>query len=308
VFATDQEQSRDGLIVASLGNSGSTTLHAAAEVMGLRAWGPEEFAFYSTHLNPNQPAAEDWSGPASVLRSCGVKAVVADAGTLPWVRAALPHSPDAKLVLLTRAWESWVPSKMTTIARGPTSNFLLRMFSVLFLCNWLPYGLAWPWQHDEVGTSFMHSGSGWTMDMLDMCHLIGRASEASTQEQDVRMKDFRKWMGTMLKDEQAYLDAQQELRELFGPDRLLETKVGNLDYGKLAEIMGQDTAQITGPLPRTKAGGLGKAWVRVSLHPCRYAALFAFFAATAFVNWLCFCAAWRAAAAALGGGQRPKAE
>lgn len=284
------------VIVASAGSSGSTSVHAALEAMGLRTYGSEEFIFYLRDLPLDRIPEIDWAGPESPLKACGVQAVVADLILMPVVWQLLPRSPDAKVMLLTSSWQSWIASKRRTLERGAKSQILVRMVSLLFLCHWLPYGLVWP--RVEVGASFMRStnGSGITMELLDYCIAPFRMMTVARQGGfKAHRQQFRDTLARLTGSEEAYREFQDKVRQA-SSGSLLEAGVRDLGWESLAAHAGLP-APASGGLPRAKAGGYGKVLARMYTFPAKHLSFLGFALSSMVVHWLILWAllrAWRA--------------
>lgn len=281
------------LIIASAGNSGSTSLHAALEALGVRTFGPEELALYTPELPLDSLGSVDWAGPGSPLRACGATGLAADLLTMPLAWELLPRSPSAKVLLLTRDWRSWASSKRKMGARGPLSQLVVRLTSLALFCHWLPHGLLWP--RAGVGASFMREGGGLTMELLDHCLLPLRALEAAWGgRQAQHLAWLRRTTARLLASEAAYREFQEKVRAMVPPDRLLEADVASLGWEQLASFAGRPLGAASGPLPRAKVGGFGKIVARMALRPGKHLALLGLALASAAANWLAFRAALRA--------------
>mmetsp|Transcript_77585 Transcript_77585/g.240365 ORF Transcript_77585/g.240365 Transcript_77585/m.240365 type:complete len:341 (-) Transcript_77585:113-1135(-) len=267
------------VIVASAGNSGSTSLHSALEAMGLRTHGTEDFIFYSPEMPLDALDHVDWTGPQSSLKVCRVQAVVADLMLMPVVWQLLPRSPDTKIVLLTRTWKTWLSSKRKTLVRGANSQLLVRVGSLLFLCHWLPYGLIWPrW---EVGASFTRtSGKGITMELLDYCIFPFRMRLAWKQGgRKAHQRWFADKVGHLMDSEAAYDEFQEEIARSVPPGSLFKAQTRDLGWEELAALVGRP-APASGRLPVAKVAGFGKIIARMYALPARHLAFLGFSAAS----------------------------
>lgn len=294
------------LIVASAGNSGSTTLHAVLEAMGVRTWGVEDFAFY-LDLPLDRLEEVEWAGPRSPFQACGVKAIVADAMLMQVVHTVIPHSPDAKIVLLTRDWSSWIKSKRKTLARGLQSQALVRLFSVVFLCNWLPYGPFWP--QDEVGVSIMRQNDdlGFTAEMLDYCVFPFRVYER------LRTPGIKAW-GSVVKgtlrscmgSEAGHTEFKDNVKRSAGSKPYLEAEVRNTTWEDITAFTGM-AVPGTGKLPTAKVSGFGKIIARMYAFPKKHLSFLLFSLSTMVIHWVIF-RALRSAFTSSGGHSRTKEE
>lgn len=289
------EQNDTGLqlLVASAGNSGSTALQAALEVVGVRAYGPEEFTFYAPGLRYSDLASVHWGGPSGLLQSCGVQVVVADLFTMPIVEELIPRSPNAKLLVLRRGWSSWRASKRSTIARGLQSQVAVRVTSMVLLCHWLPLGLIWPVAPNDVGASFYNTGGSLTTELLDYCHLLHRGRQSLLAD-PTRFTQVAEMLKRLMDSEVEYTRYIEKFRTMVPPERYFESDIGSLGWSGVYSLLNR-TGDREGPLPKAKLKGFGKILVRLNMFPWRHVQLFGLLAGSAGLNWLLFRIAWRAA-------------
>lgn len=282
------------VVVASHGSSGSTTLHMVLEEFGFRTYGPEEFAFYMPALRHAAASELDWTHDDAGLKACGVRAIAADMITMPLVKALMPLSPNAKLIVLRRPWATFVAAKRRTLSRGPLSNLAMGILTQLGLCNWLPWGLAWHSQPGDRGSSFVRSTGGITMELLNHCSFLPRGYQ-SVKANPSRSSRLAVELRHLMEDEQAYNDSFDDFRRLAPSHQVWEAETDQITFENLTDLLGLPSPARKGLLPRMKTSGWGKLLIRMQAHPIRHALALAFLVMTVWVNWLLFCVFWNGA-------------
>jgi len=148
------------VLIAGVGRSGTTSMQAALEAMGLRTYKSIDLSFYLPALVRNATGNLELDRLRDLLHSCKVKAIAPEP-LYALTPELLRLSPDVKVIFTWRDWQQM----HTSSRRALVSPWLLGDVLAPLLCDWMPYGLTWP--NTDVGHSFLDTS--FSSLLIDHC-------------------------------------------------------------------------------------------------------------------------------------------
>eukprot|EP00747_Dinoflagellata_sp_TGD_P179001 gnl/TRDRNA2_/TRDRNA2_29040_c0_seq1.p1 gnl/TRDRNA2_/TRDRNA2_29040_c0~~gnl/TRDRNA2_/TRDRNA2_29040_c0_seq1.p1 ORF type:complete len:353 (+),score=33.73 gnl/TRDRNA2_/TRDRNA2_29040_c0_seq1:1-1059(+) len=269
------------IIVAGFGHTGTTSIHLALEMLGLRTYGTLEYQFYQHEILKRGITAAEFVQP---MRSCGVQALILEPFLLDVFPALMASSPDAKVILMTREYDDWVTALRHSEVAGWSSDDLYRYYMNLFACHWMPLGSIWP--DTRFGVSYMSASI--TAAFLSMCidsHRRARTFDFKLRSGIYGDRDSNRCNRT------TYYAHHNEVRRLTPRQKLLQLDVKKHTWADLVKFLTFDSppsAAVGAHLPRANVMGRGKYSAQVAFFPVQHLALVAILLAAAVTNWLLF--------------------
>lgn len=275
----DDDTSGLQVLVPSPGHTGTTSLVAALETLGLRTYRYDEIHMYldDVMIMPNFSQAF-----VRALRACRVQALVVEP-LFHLTPLLLQASPGVKVVYSMRSWEEWSrATRRAYDAQQGVERFAHAMRSML--CHWLPY--AWLLPHAEVvGMSYTQ---GWRQHGLLFMLL----------ENCVRLDGLRLPVGWELHDYDALLENESAFVDLLLSVKRLVPKQDLLQFDTHAhgwsELVGHVDASATSALSelpsfpwhrRGNASPVLDRWVR---SPWRFTCFWALLSLSLLANYMAF--------------------
>mmetsp|Transcript_53182 Transcript_53182/g.154822 ORF Transcript_53182/g.154822 Transcript_53182/m.154822 type:complete len:335 (+) Transcript_53182:155-1159(+) len=270
------------VIVAGIGKDGTTSMQAALATLGFRAFSAHEITYYMRDINAENVTPADMVGP---LRLCGVSALLPQ-NFIGLVPELVPVSPDVKIILMQREWESW--RRAMGSAEGVDSNkatpagLSLALF-LPALCHWLPLGLLWP--GSDRHAPFVEGGvTSW---FIKTC----------LYEDDFDSMQSRKatrYREDALANRTDYEKLSDMVRSLVPPAQLLDFDVRRHGWPELCAFLGRDPPPVGTAFPNTMSGTLIMQTAMLALAPGPFRLFLALLLASLVANIWAFSATTRA--------------
>jgi len=286
------------VIVAGVGRTGTHSVNHALEMLGMRTYGTYEAVFYMPEVYRQTHSPEHL---VFLMRSCRVKAFVIEPHyDLLW--KLLPVSPNARVILSTRDYESWAASSLSGTAKSygyytGTLIVPLNMALASLLCDWWPHALALPYA--ERGASFMNNGLATLL--LENC--VGARGGWTLMSSSY----YPDWNVIFIWVREVFDEYHANVRFFVPKERLLEFDVRRHSWAELAAFLGRK-APAEGKLRRVGSGSAHEAAIRFQADPARWLCFWGLMLVGVWGNWLVFCTVWSLLAAVLGLRARSKVE
>lgn len=263
------------VVVASVGRTGTTSMQAALELMGIRTYKRIELSFYLPDLVRNATSAGAALGVGSTVQSCAVKALVPE--PLYALTATLVQmTPGIKVIFTWRDWQQVHHSSR----RALVSPWLLGDLLAPLLCDWLPYGFLWP--NADLGHSFLDT----TMSSLLFDHCRQSAFKVRPA-----YGPFSQHMNSKNISERkaAVLEYYSHLRSLVPPGSFLDFDYQKHGWPDLEAFLGRPTPSA--PFPKLRSKTISRIALKWEMNPSKYCAFCLIMLGTVLVNALLSCAA-----------------
>lgn len=269
------------VIVAGIGKDGTTSMQAALTVLGLRAFSAHEITFYMPDVNRENVTPADMVAP---VRQCGVNAL-APQNYIGLIPELVQVSPDVKIILMQREWESW--RKAMSSAEGVddkkvTPAGLSLVLLVPLLCHWLPLGMLWP----SSGSREPFIEGSVTSWFIKTCLY----EDDWDSMQSLKAKQIRE---DALANRTDYEKLHVMVRSLVPAARLLDFDVRRHGWPEVCEFLELPAPPADTPFPNTMSGTLIMQTAMLRLAPDSFCIFLALCLASLVVNALAFMAASR---------------
>lgn len=268
------------VVVAGVSRTGTNSVIAALETLGLRTYNAYELIFYTPGIY------ERTAGPGDMvrfLRPCGVRAVSIEP-MLDLLEKLIPNSPNMKVINTLREWTQWSQAINQGIIGGSTfKNHVTNAAPILerALCHWMPLAPVWP--DVDPGRSF---GAGTAMTLLiEHCGDKGDIDDWGFMSRNMDRHLIRH----MKTNEKLYYEYQDYLRRLVPPEQLLELDVKKHGWKELCAFLGcPNRGASLGAFPKIGAGSVHRASLRFQASSLRYASFWLLMLTTVAMNWFAF--------------------
>lgn len=243
------------VLLASTGQTGTTTVTDCLRLLGFRTYHIEEQALFTRPALEAGATAEVW---ARHMSRCRVEAVALEPFT-DMLPAAMAASPGAKVILTWRDYPSWQQSSSTG---GGVKDIRWHFIMAMLLASsarMLPWIPLWDSLTGEVsrilleGRPFSGAGEATISEML-VYYAFGRQGYA-------RPENAVFWRGSnKIADgipptypEEAYLAHIDEIRQAVPADHLLVFDVRRHGWGELTAFLGVVGPPASQPLSRPRS-------------------------------------------------------
>jgi len=251
-------------------------MQAALEMMGFRTYKSIDLGFYLPELVRNASAGTTLapSSLAGSLRSCGVRAIAPEplhALTPQLVRS----SPGVKVIFTWRDWQRLHSSSR----RALLSAWLLADVLAPLLCDWMPYGAAWP--NGDPGHSFLDTSlSSLLVDhccraMMRIRPAYGRFSPHMNSKNLTERKT-------------AVLEYHSHLKQLVDPEAFLDFDYDKHGWSTLEAFLGVPAPSGSTPFPRLRSKTISRVALKWRMDPWKYSMFFLILLATVVANMLVY--------------------
>jgi len=244
----DANTPRLKVIVATVGQSGTTSVTQALCRMGLRTYHAEERSIFSPASLVDGASAEDIS---RALARCGVEALSIEP-TLDVLPAILEAHPEVKVILTWRSFPSWMKTLTTSFhAVKDITTFLFNQLSLIGMTS-LPWLELWD---SLTGIFSLERGLGRPMGCPGNYTVpLAMMGTAITKYFALENEIFFRGTYKVYFNEESFLSHHNEIRTSVPADRLLEFDVRKHSWRELEEFMGIPSGAGEGekfPHPRT---------------------------------------------------------
>mmetsp|Transcript_44830 Transcript_44830/g.129671 ORF Transcript_44830/g.129671 Transcript_44830/m.129671 type:complete len:361 (-) Transcript_44830:81-1163(-) len=237
------------VILPSVGQTGTTSVHSALATMGYRSFHTEDIGTYLPQVNVDATLVEEF---AQLFSKCAVEAVALEPiiDTFP---AVLEASPEAKVIMTWRAYDAWFKSAISAkfLKEVPWAfvqgliAFPFKNLHMLFVADVLMGGALSRLMAE--GRPFSGRSDVSALHLLIM--VVYGMWNYHGEGTNVADRGVSKISG----HEEAYLGHIDEIRRL-AEGRLLEFDVSRHGYAELAEFLGRASPKGAQgfPHPRSK--------------------------------------------------------
>jgi len=237
------------VILPSVGQTGTTSVHYALVAMGYRSFHVEDIVTYAPQLNVDGTSVEEF---ARLFSECAFETVALEPSTDSFP-AVLEVSPEAKVIMTWRVYDAW---QRSTSSGGVSKD--VRWGSVLGLIAFPSKNLRMLFVADVLMGGALSrlmaearpfSGHG----DVSALHLLIRLAYGMWNYHGEGTNTYDRGVFKISGHEEAYLGHIDEIRRL-AEGRLLEFDVSRHGYAELAEFLGRASPKGAQgfPHPRSK--------------------------------------------------------
>lgn len=262
------------VVLAGVGRSGTTSMQAALEELGLRTYKSIEVAFYLPGLLRNASSAVPLEGLGAAVRSCGVKAIAPEP-----LYAVTPQlvqlSPGVKVIFTWRDWETLHWSSR----RALISKWLLADLALPLMCDWMPYAAVWP--TGDPGHSFLDA----SLSSL----LIEHCRRGMMKTRPVH-RPFSQHMNSKNISERktAVLEYYHHIKALVEPSAFLDFDYEKHGWAELSAFLGIPAPSPGTPFPRLRSKTISRVALKWQMDPGKSCVFASIMLASILANLLLF--------------------
>lgn len=235
------------VILASVGQTGTTSVLQALRDLGYRSYDIEEKLLFAPELVYDAPTSLSMAKAAS---RCRVEAIAIEP-TTDSLHLLLKASPEAKVIMTWRAFEKWKKSAKASWegVDMPWRLFYRQMAKSLKIFPWLQ---VWERLTGQV-TAILRDGDPFTGrgQATVLSYVLNRNSGLSYFDSRANLLvrgPFKIAMG-----EEEYLAHMDEIRRVTPPGRLLEFEVGRHGFAELEQFLGLPPRLGGAPFPHVRS-------------------------------------------------------
>lgn len=235
-------------ILPALGQTGTTSVNAALQEMGIRTFHAEENIIFARHALKEETSMTEWR---RTMTMCNVEAIALEPLSDVF-SIAIEACPKAKVILTVRDHPSW---KRSTDLGGSTKDVRWGSFIMTLASSW--HYLPWAEVYDTVTghfLEFLESGDEFKYGKTSFPHLLAFYVFGMRAYHGPLTMTSGRGVFKVLMHEEAYLAQLSEVRRLTPPGNLLEFDVRKHGWKELAAFVGkpEPPAGTRFPHPRSK--------------------------------------------------------
>jgi len=244
------------VVLPSAGQTGTTSLIVALQMMGLRSYHIEEHLAY---MRPTLLHEVSLAAYARQVSKCRVDALSIEP-MLDLTDVVFRTSPDAKFVMTWRDYPSWVQSTNNGGGLKDVRWFLIMSLLVTSSLRMLPWLSLWDWLTGEFSTMikegepFSSPGQSTLSRLLAFHtyykHVYGKRAAFLFIRGTNKISSIATDPGNF--SEEAYVAHVDEIRRLVPPERLLEFDVRRHGFPELSKFLDLPAPSGRLPHPRSK--------------------------------------------------------